>query len=553
MSEYPEVPLIKTWNIGLKEELKIEIMDQSYDEKPISVELPISVAGVALPKCAVGETSTWLGGIINRIGNRTPLMNRTESREFKRFVHKWCVANIKPLNPDTDISPEKWLVTAPYARRRKRQLINNFRKHERSGLTYEQTKISGFPKDEPYVDIKYPRMINSRVDYFKVYSGPLFDLISKELFSNGWFIKSIPVDLRPKALLDRLHGEGNTYFSTDYTSFEAHFIAQVMGCCEFVLYRFMVSQHSQAKIQMEEIIKVLKGKSSMHFKNGKVSVNATRMSGEMNTSLGNGFTNLMVYLYLAWKKKAGEVRGYVEGDDGIFVCEKPELAPNTEDFRRLGWNIKIDSNKDIYRASFCGCVFDPIELVNVTDPRKVLASFGWSSKRYVQASEKTLLKLLRAKALSYAYQYNGVPILSAFFRSILRTTEGVKLDSKIFENFDPYKRDILSRAYNNMPAERFPGPSTRSIVEELYGITITDQIKIEKSIPDKISLYTRVMFPTITFPILWSETSQRYIVLAGTKHQLFGGLPSREYLESLLKACPQLEAQFARSKQIVYF
>jgi hypothetical protein len=123
------------------------------------------------------------------------------------------------------------------------------------------------------------------------------------------------------------------------------------------------------------------------------------MSGEMNTSSGNGLMNLIILSYIAWKK-GGSVKAVVEGDDGLLATD---VTYSTDDFTRIGIRCKLEPRQSIAVSQFCGLCFDEIELENITDPRVVLHEFAWTSRRYVGASDRKLMGLLRCKALSYLY------------------------------------------------------------------------------------------------------------------------------------------------------
>jgi hypothetical protein len=61
----------------------------------------------------------------------------------------------------------------------------------------------------------------------------------------------------------------------------------------------------------------------------------------------------------------------------------------------------------------------------ITDPGKVLLSFGWTSRQYLQASDLTMRALIRAKALSLRFLYPCCPVLTAFFNRMIYLTRDV--------------------------------------------------------------------------------------------------------------------------------
>lgn len=319
-----------------------------------------------------------------------------------------------------------WLDDTPYTESRKAQLeVANDECLANGGIWSDPkyTAVKSFMKDETYTDYKYPRAINSRHDAFKCACAPFFKAIEKELFKLPFFIKKVPVRDRPAYILERLYAPGAKYIATDYTAFESLFTKELMMDCEFILYEYMTANLAEGRTWFAMIRKVLGGINRLAFKHFILELVATRMSGEMCTSLGNSFCNLMAALFILAECGTRNAVGVVEGDDGLFRVDK--RVPTIQDFADLGLNIKIELHDDVATASFCGLIFDRDDLANVTDPREVLASFGWTSAKYLRASDRTHKMLLRAKALSLLYQYPGCPILQPLALWAMRHTDDI--------------------------------------------------------------------------------------------------------------------------------
>jgi hypothetical protein len=239
-----------------------------------------------------------------------------------------------------------------------------------------------------------------------------------------------------------------------------------------------------------------------------MEIAARRMSGEMNTSLGNGFSNLMLFLF-ACAENGIHADGFVEGDDGIFWVSDDSRAPTTQQMEDYGWDIKIGSSI-MSHASFCGNIFDIDDEIIVTDPRKALITFGWTNKRYANCSRDTAISLLRAKALSMAHQYNGCPMLSAFSRRIISITNNHRRISKrILGAFDPYHQEQILHAISSpLPPPLQPTPATRTLFEMLYGIPADLQAAFEDDCC-KIELDCELE-TFLTFKTEWYETSAHY-------------------------------------------
>lgn len=311
-------------------------------------------------------------------------------------------------------------------------------------------------------------MINSRSDAFKVFSGPMFKAIEDVLYSLPWFIKHVPVPERP-AKVEALKKAGARYFCTDFTAFESHFTPEFMNICECELYRWCLDSSMDA----EFLCQTLMGVNRMRTRTGcRASVRGRRMSGDMCTSLGNGFTNLMLAKFVAFKN-GGELDGFVEGDDGIFVTD---VELSTEMYAKLGFTIKIEEVSDPCRASFCGLVFSEAGEI-VREPKKFMMKFGWTCS-YINAGPKIMAQLLRAKALSTCYETPQCPIIGAFARRSVSQTSHVH---PRYED-DGYHCVVLKDT-QNIP-DFSPDITTRNLFQELYGIDVETQILIENLVLD---------------------------------------------------------------------
>jgi hypothetical protein len=208
------------------------------------------------------------------------------------------------------------------------------------------------------------------------------------------------------------------------------------------------------------------------FKVLKAKIPAGRMSGEMNTSLGNGFANLMLFLFLSKENGNEVVDCLVEGDDLVGGFEG--RAPTAMQYASLGFTIKIKIIERLSDASFCGLVFDEEDLVSIADPIKILLNIGWTTTNYRTATMKIRLGLLRAKAFSQLASYAGVPIVQAMAVAIIRLTAGKRL--RIPTDWNNYKR----RWFTTHVQPKEIGLRTRFLMERVFDISMEDQRVIEE-------------------------------------------------------------------------
>ena len=472
------------------------------------------VEGVALPHPDTHDPITLDRGVKKRMGQILPKANRAFYRRLRRTVVKWIKQRgIKPFTGDVDRSFETWLENTNYDTERKAQLtkihedVVDYLERDRDGAL-KFFKVQLFAKDENYVQFKHARGIYAREDVAKVFFGPYIKLMENDLYQQPEFIKHVPVADRAKYIMNRLYVEGGYYIATDYSSFEATFIQQLMLNCEFVLYEHYLGHLPEGPEVLSIMKEVMAGKNIIQNKFLHCIVIASRMSGEMTTSLGNGFSNLMLMTH-ACKILGVECRGVVEGDDGLFVFLTKRL-PTKDMFARMGCIIKLDVYERISDASFCGQLFDPEDQELITDPNEVLAKIAWLNSKYVGARQSKLKALLRCKALSYFHQYPACPIVTELAKYCLRVSAGYDVRS-VIKSVDSYKRDIVLDAIAHPQEERPIGEHTRLLVAEKFGVSVPDQHKIENYLREKNDL-SPLILPSfiLSVPYEWIAYSEKY-------------------------------------------
>lgn len=411
--------------------------------------------------------------------------------EFRIFVQSYLDENVPSVQP---MGFEEWLDSTSYNEQRKEQLrqahldLRGGRPSRRAA-----SHVDSFVKSEFYTEWKHARMINSRSDSFKAYSGPFFKAIENAVYSLPEFIKHTPVADRPAAVL-ALKQAGRRYYQTDFTAFESHFTPEVLDNCECLLYAHCLKNYPA---DAAFINSTLMGNNRMRTRSGiATTVRGRRMSGDMCTSLGNGFTNLMLAKFIT-SRKGGMLVGFVEGDDGLFATDVPL---SQSDYERLGWTIKIDEVDDPCTASFCGMVFAESGQI-IKDPRKFMMGFGWTQS-FLHAGPKIMDELLRAKAMSAVCETPQCPIIGAIARYALAHTQG-STPRFVHDGYHtPIGTDWEPNDYN-------PSHDTRLLFEKLYGITVDEQIRCEElATQGKFGEISQIVPPTPA----QLEYSTKYVV-----------------------------------------
>lgn len=427
------------------------------------------------PHPDTGHGPTLLEGDLARFASSVPKLDRAALHRMKAFVQAFVEKNFTPIPADADVTLETWLAGTTYSAGRKEELRQVWYGSAGAIRFRKDFENKNFMKKESYGAYKHARGINSRTDVFKCFTGPYFKLMESEVYKHPAFIKHVPQRQRPSYIMDMLGKFPGPWQETDYSQFEKHFTPDVLHSIEFVLYRHMLQNFPGV---YRVIAAALAGQNKCVNKFFTLTVLGRRMSGDMCTSLGNGFTNLMLAQFIA-HEKGGVITGVVEGDDGLFFSSVP-LTP--EDFYRLGFTIKMLHHNDLLRTSFCGLVMSR-DLSTMTDPFKVLVNFGWTNSPQMGGGHKVLGGLLRAKALSLAYEHPQCPILSKLAMRVLSQTEQFSprysqgwYDQQLIRETSLFKEETARML------EQGPSSSTRRDFAAHYGVPVHIQLEVENEI-----------------------------------------------------------------------
>lgn len=424
-----------------------------------------------------------IAGLMHRVGRKMPEGNRAERRRFLTFAKMFIKHYIPPLPANHDMSFDTWAAQSSYPKWK----IDAMREMARDNTINAKKLLNKcFTKSECYASMKYPRGIFSYTDDSKALVAPIQWVLDKWMYKYlPWNVKQVDVSERGR-ILAMLFGDGPVS-GTDFTSFEAH------HADEFAELRcfwkdWILKDHELRDAYMKVVRAKSLGVNRMRFKYFDATLPQTLMSGDSSTSSDNLILNMMVIFYLAAQtlmphaSLSHQIRALphrfkarFEGDDGIFSrCEfSPELV------RDLGLNLKINHFSHFSEASFCGIVADPDNFLNLCDPIKVLATFGWFERRQVMLGEAKKLSILKAKALSLLHCYPAAPVVSALSKYVIRVLRHVDYRSGL-EKLDPWKREqFLMWEYEKRVPEAQVTAKAREIVERNFGLSIDKQIEIE--------------------------------------------------------------------------
>jgi len=481
---------------------------------------------------------TVLHGLMKRVMIKPSPYEPKLLLQLKNFVETITPLLLNPLSPLSNTAFYAWLNKTPYPKWRKDQLTEVFLSMN-STVTSKDFSVGGFIKDETYPEYKHARGINARNDKAKVLLGPIFKLIEEQVFKLPFFIKKIPKRKRARHLMKYLYRANARYAVTDFTSFEAHFTTLIMEILERPLYHYMTQYLDQHQEFMSYYDEFILGINSIRFSYFTVNIEGTRMTGEMNTSLGNGWSNLMLYLFTLHcsgydLKDLLTIPLRVEGDDGICTLDNDKLI-RKDIFEKLGFSVKLEIVDNIEEASFCGNVFDPQDMIIIPNIIETLADFGWGNSKYARSRSSKLHGLLKAKAYSLLYEYPGCPLLQSLAHRIIYLLRNVRhIHDSTFNYYKHHHQTMLQQAiqkWNNTELPFIDTPlRTRFLVEKLYNIPVNIQLILEQyfmNITDLKELNHPLL--TMLIPDLWLKNSQQYVQTINVSHTRINSWPTLEF------------------------
>lgn len=457
---------------------------ESYDGSrrfPAAVAVGPYVEGLVLPRPDLVDPPTVVDGIRKRFGHAPPTPDEGLMAEFLQFTKGYVRNNFRPLDLETDFGLETWLASTNYPEWRREELrVAHSNALEllqvRNGLKRIR-RVGSFGKSETYPEWKFLRPINARSDEYKVLVGPAFRQIEKVVFAHHSFIKKVPRLEWPDHIIKYLTS-GYFVYTSDYSSFESLF--EELMDAELSLYEWMLQYHPEQL----EWVRMIDDENECYFKHVIAKVWRKRMSGEMNTSLGNGFTTHVVAKFIVDRLYGRDCIILQEGDDTIFCSPGPL---DEELFEKLGLEVKLERVTDVSRGQFCQLIFDESDRTVVRDPIPYVVGFSWIEGKHATTTKHDEFMLV-ARAMSCLAQYPGHPVLQEFASYILRCVD-YKAESVVAyversRDLDTYQREVYLRAavnFDKVLSRRRPVTmATRIVVEEQFGLGVEHQLLFER-------------------------------------------------------------------------
>jgi hypothetical protein len=298
--------------------------------------------------------------------------------------------------------------------------------------------------------------------------------------------KGLSSDERAQLLKDKMDAFLQpAVVSLDASRFDLHVHEELLKL-EHAIYIAMNSDPEFAKLLSWQINNV--GVTSLGF---KYKCRGRRMSGDMNTALGNC---ILMIIMVATFMRGRRYDVLDDGDDCLLIVERSTLpwvlANAHSGFLEFGMEIKIENvAHSLEEVEWCQC--RPIMVADdkvkfIRNPAKVFSTALGGTKYFVQEGARR--KLVNTIGMSELILNLGVPILQEFALALMRNAETTgSLSLREMESYNHrLKRELPALNMRHL-ARVDPRPITpvaRASFHKAFGFTPTEQLLIERRLAE---------------------------------------------------------------------
>lgn len=436
----------------------------------------------------------------NRVLMLTPKFSRVVSGDLSKsaleiatWLNEWCQSPLMTTREATEHMVLKH-GPGPY-KKAGLSLINN-------PVEMEDTKIKFFIKAEkwrlePGEYLKEPRAIQSRNPRYNIMLARFLVRIEEGLTAAG------NTSVSPNALrlytTKGLNGSKkaqliadiwNRYpraaaLSGDYSRFDAHVSREVL-LAEHSVYKFI---HKPNRLLNWLLAAQLKNRGRTRF-GWKYTVSACRMSGDVNTSLGNTICNWMV---LRSVTREYPVSCIAEGDDSLIIGNLEDILAlsktMSEDIKSYGMTFEYSLSRSFTDLDYCSARY-------ICPDTKPMQIREWPKPLQTDAlvclpviGRRAVLEKAYTVATGCCVMYRGQPVYQAWASYLCSWSAPTKIDL----NYDRSKWYTYGQLKDGL-LECELGPitptlDTRCDFAIVTGFAITDQHKLEEWFADNVGPY----------------------------------------------------------------
>lgn len=406
-----------------------------------------------------------------------------QARKCARAIARWLGKTSK--------SDGSWIEN--YSGRKLTRYRNAKAQYELEGIGRRRAILSSFIKLEKISDAsRDPRVIQARSPVFNYALGNFLKPMEHKLYKltgskklAKWFpkgrliAKNLTLDQRAQIIkrkFDRF--QQCVVYSIDCSRFDAH-VNKYQLALEHLIYKT-----SNNDPELNSLLD-MQYKNVGYTKRGiKYCCPAGRMSGDMNTALGNC---LIMAIMIGTATKICKISPnkfdcFIDGDDTLLFIDKSQenlLTQFVEILTRFGHEVKLENRSEVLE-NVIHCQAQPVKLATgyrmVQTPTRHLSRYLVSVKNFPKSHSKCL-EYLRQLGLCSLACHDGVPIFHALANKLIQSgtsSDKLKMSGKLYQA----SREINSEREFNLDIHF----DTRISFWMAFGISPEDQILYEQYI-----------------------------------------------------------------------
>lgn len=350
-----------------------------------------------------------------------------------------------------------------YRGQKRRRYAAAARSLEAKPITRQDSYPSVFLKAEKWHEPKAGRLISARSPRYNLEVGrfllPLEPRVYKAIdgvWGGPTIMKGYTPERRAAVAADHAAFFGESQwvaFGTDFSKFDQH-ISKAALEYEHRIY-------DAAYLGDGELRRLLSWQlSTTCYANAidgrvKYTVKGGRMSGDMNTAMGNCIISAgLIYAYC--QEQGVVARAMVDGDDAVIFMRRSDADKFRRDvvawMRERGFHLTIEEPAyELCQIEFCQCRYvalDPPTMVR--NPYKAITQ----DHTWVEDRSITWKEVLAATGLGGLALYGNVPVLGAYYDMLARSTTPSKKTLSRLDFRSSWLRDATFDGRYAAPSER---------------------------------------------------------------------------------------------------
>lgn len=373
---------------------------------------------------------------------------------------------------------------------------------EQTPFQAKDAYIQAFTKCEKYVfnpkKIPVPRIIQPRSPRYNVcvgrYLKPIEHKIYEsidQLFGSKTIMKGLNQITRAKIIQEHFNSFADPCaLGLDASRFDQHVSVDALKW-EHKIYNMFYRSRKLRRLLKHQ----LKNKCFINLPDGHIryTTNGCRMSGDINTSLGNCLIMAcMVYAYAKYRRV--QIKLVNDGDDCVVFLNRKDLdhfSTGLDDwFLAMGFNMTVeDPVYELEKIQFCSS--NPVYLgphyVMVRNPSQILSKDSVSLRDLY--TPQLAERWMAAVGIGGLTMCGGIPVVQDFYKSFVVASR----NARPLEDQDFVRRNMLAEGMDLI--YKVPSAETRYSFYLAFGIDPDCQIAIEGVYRDLnlSSKYSRVL------------------------------------------------------------